>query len=180
MKLSIFCSKHRLPLRLYLSQHGGRVALRGGQIIRQVDLARLSQAQAEGFYAVHAERPFYKSLVTFMTEGPVILMALQREDAVKKLREVMGATNPAQAPAAAPGQSVSAMHMVATEAAHWPSLMPAQDPVAAPGQVASALHEAAGGPLRDHARGPGADGLCHLYHRLDGRRPASPRYSPRR
>ncbi|HXJ40726.1 MAG TPA: nucleoside-diphosphate kinase [Bryobacteraceae bacterium] len=60
-------------------------------------MTRLSQAQAEGFYAVHAERPFYKSLVTFMTEGPVIVMALQREDAVKKLREVMGATNPANA-----------------------------------------------------------------------------------
>ena len=58
---------------------------------------KLSQAQAEGFYAVHKERPFYGSLVKFMTEGPVIVMALQREDAVKKLREVMGATNPANA-----------------------------------------------------------------------------------
>ena len=60
-------------------------------------MAKLSQPQAEGFYAVHAERPFYRSLVTFMTEGPVVLMALEREDAVKKLREVMGATNPANA-----------------------------------------------------------------------------------
>jgi nucleoside-diphosphate kinase len=60
-------------------------------------MTRLSTAQAEGFYAVHAERPFYRSLVTFMTEGPVIVMALEREDAVKKLREVMGATNPANA-----------------------------------------------------------------------------------
>jgi nucleoside-diphosphate kinase len=60
-------------------------------------MAKLSQSQAEGFYAVHKERPFYKSLVTFMTEGPVILMALEREDAVKKLRDVMGATNPANA-----------------------------------------------------------------------------------
>ena len=58
---------------------------------------KLSQAQAEGFYAVHKERPFYSSLVKFMTEGPVIVMALEREDAVKKLREVMGATNPANA-----------------------------------------------------------------------------------
>jgi nucleoside-diphosphate kinase len=57
----------------------------------------LSQAQAEGFYAVHKERPFYGSLVKFMTEGPVIVMALERENAVKKLREVMGATNPAHA-----------------------------------------------------------------------------------
>src|ERR1700690_245156 len=60
-------------------------------------MAKLSQSQAEGFYAVHKERPFYGSLVKFMTEGPVIVMALEREDAVKKLREVMGATNPANA-----------------------------------------------------------------------------------
>jgi nucleoside-diphosphate kinase len=58
---------------------------------------KLSQTQAEGFYAVHRERPFFSSLVKFMTEGPVIVMALGREDAVKKLREVMGATNPANA-----------------------------------------------------------------------------------
>jgi nucleoside-diphosphate kinase len=60
-------------------------------------MVKLSQPQAEGFYAVHRERPFFASLVKFMTEGPVIVMALQREDAVKKLREVMGATNPANA-----------------------------------------------------------------------------------
>ena len=60
-------------------------------------MVKLSQSQAEGFYAVHRERPFYSSLVKFMTEGPVIVMALEREDAVKKLREVMGATNPANA-----------------------------------------------------------------------------------
>ena len=55
------------------------------------------QAQAEGFYAVHRERPFFPSLVKFMTEGPIIVMALEREDAITKLREVMGATNPANA-----------------------------------------------------------------------------------
>jgi nucleoside-diphosphate kinase len=60
-------------------------------------MTKLSQSQAEGFYAVHRERPFYGSLVKFMTEGPVIVMALERADAVKKLREVMGATNPANA-----------------------------------------------------------------------------------
>jgi len=60
-------------------------------------MVKLSQAQAEGFYAVHRERPFFASLVKFMTEGPVIVMALERDDAVKKLREVMGATNPANA-----------------------------------------------------------------------------------
>jgi nucleoside-diphosphate kinase len=60
-------------------------------------MTKLSQSQAEGFYAVHSARPFYGSLVKFMTEGPVIVMALEREDAVKTLREVMGATNPANA-----------------------------------------------------------------------------------
>jgi nucleoside-diphosphate kinase len=65
--------------------------------IAALRMVKLSQAQAEGFYAVHRERPFFGSLVKFMTEGPVIVMALEREDAVKKLREVMGATNPANA-----------------------------------------------------------------------------------
>ena len=60
-------------------------------------MTRLTEAQAQGFYAVHRERPFYAGLVKFMTEGPIIVMALEREDAVKKLREVMGATNPANA-----------------------------------------------------------------------------------
>jgi len=60
-------------------------------------MVKLSQQQAEGFYAVHRERPFFPSLVKFMTEGPIIALALEREDAVKKLREVMGATNPANA-----------------------------------------------------------------------------------
>ena len=65
--------------------------------VAALKMLKLSQPQAEGFYAVHRERPFFGSLVKFMTEGPVIVMALQREDAVKKLREVMGATNPANA-----------------------------------------------------------------------------------
>jgi nucleoside-diphosphate kinase len=65
--------------------------------IRAVRMTRLSQAQAEGFYAVHRERPFFAGLVKFMTEGPIIVMALECEDAIKKLREVMGATNPANA-----------------------------------------------------------------------------------
>lgn len=58
---------------------------------------RLTQQQAEGFYAVHRERPFYASLVKFMTEGPVVVMALERENAVAALRAVMGATDPAKA-----------------------------------------------------------------------------------
>jgi len=65
--------------------------------IAAIRMTKLSRSQAEGFYAVHRERPFFASLVKFMTEGPVIVMALEREDAVKKLREVMGATNPANA-----------------------------------------------------------------------------------
>jgi nucleoside-diphosphate kinase len=60
-------------------------------------MTRLSDAEAQGFYAVHKERPFYSGLVKFMTEGPIIVMALEREDAVKGLRDVMGATNPTNA-----------------------------------------------------------------------------------
>ena len=57
----------------------------------------LSEGQAEGFYAVHRERPFFASLVEFMTGGPVVVQVLEGEDAVARNREVMGATNPAQA-----------------------------------------------------------------------------------
>src|SRR5689334_21305479 len=60
-------------------------------------LRRITKPEAEAFYAVHKERPFYGSLVTFMTEGPVLVMVLEREDAIAKWREVMGATNPANA-----------------------------------------------------------------------------------
>ena len=60
-------------------------------------MTRLSDAQARGFYAVHAAKPFYAGLVKFMTEGPIIVMALERENAIAALREVMGATNPEKA-----------------------------------------------------------------------------------
>ena len=60
-------------------------------------MTRLSVPQAQEFYAVHSARPFFNGLVKFMTEGPIVLLALEREDAVKQLREVMGATNPANA-----------------------------------------------------------------------------------
>ncbi|HTT71959.1 MAG TPA: nucleoside-diphosphate kinase [Anaeromyxobacteraceae bacterium] len=63
-------------------------------------MAKLSVAEAEGFYAVHRARPFFRDLVKFMTSGPVVLMVLEGEDAVAKNREVMGATDPAKA---APG-----------------------------------------------------------------------------
>ena len=60
-------------------------------------MTRLSERQAQEFYAVHRERPFYAALVKFMTEGPIVVLALEREDAIRKLREAMGATNPANA-----------------------------------------------------------------------------------
>jgi nucleoside-diphosphate kinase len=60
-------------------------------------MTRLSEAQAQGFYAVHRAKPFFSGLVKFMTEGPIIVMALERENAVARLREVMGATNPEKA-----------------------------------------------------------------------------------
>ncbi|MEM8688329.1 MAG: nucleoside-diphosphate kinase [Pseudomonadota bacterium] len=57
----------------------------------------MSTEQAQGFYAVHKERPFYNDLVEFMTSGPVVVQVLEGEDAINKNREVMGATNPAEA-----------------------------------------------------------------------------------
>lgn len=67
--------------------------------LRPVAIRRkqLSQAEAEGFYAVHRERPFFGELVEFMMRSPVVLMVLEGEDAVAKNRELMGATNPANA-----------------------------------------------------------------------------------
>ncbi len=58
---------------------------------------RLTKEQAESFYAVHKERPFYNSLVEYMTSGPVVVQVLEGEDAVAKNRKIMGATNPAMA-----------------------------------------------------------------------------------
>ena len=58
---------------------------------------RMTQAQAEGFYGVHRERPFFGELVAFMTSGPVVVQVLEGEDAVKRNRDIMGATNPADA-----------------------------------------------------------------------------------
>ncbi len=70
---------------------------RAGFKVLAMRMTRLTEAQARGFYAVHSEKPFYGSLVKFMTEGPVVLLALERENAIAGLREVMGATNPANA-----------------------------------------------------------------------------------
>ena len=60
-------------------------------------MKQLTQAEAEGFYAVHKERPFFKSLVAYMISGPVVVQVLEGENAVARNREVMGATNPANA-----------------------------------------------------------------------------------
>ncbi|MGD1092271.1 MAG: nucleoside-diphosphate kinase [Bryobacteraceae bacterium] len=60
-------------------------------------MRRISQLEAEGFYAVHRERPFFSSLVKFMTEGPVVVMVLEAPGAIRIWRETMGATNPANA-----------------------------------------------------------------------------------
>lgn len=68
-----------------------------GFSVRALRMTRLTTAQAEAFYAVHAARPFYGSLVAFMTSGPVIPMALEADGAVRKLRDVIGATDPAEA-----------------------------------------------------------------------------------
>jgi len=71
-----------------------------GFVVKGMKLLRLSQAQAQAFYEVHKERPFYNDLVAFMTSGPVVAAALERDNAVKHLRDVMGATNSEEA---APG-----------------------------------------------------------------------------
>jgi nucleoside-diphosphate kinase len=65
--------------------------------IRGLRMLRLDRERAEGFYAVHRGKPFFAGLVEFMTEGPVVVLALEREDAILKWRELMGATNPANA-----------------------------------------------------------------------------------
>jgi nucleoside-diphosphate kinase len=76
----------------------GRLEAEGYKILGLKKVA-LSQKQAEGFYAVHHERPFFSSLVKYMTSGPVYVAALQRDNAVGHLRKVMGATDPAKAEA---------------------------------------------------------------------------------
>ena len=67
--------------------------------IRAMRRVHLSTTQAEGFYAVHRERPFFGSLTKFMSQGPVVVLALEAPDAIKKWRTLMGATDPAKADA---------------------------------------------------------------------------------
>jgi len=81
----------------------------GGAIIAAIEHAglrsvglrylRMSQAQAEGFYAVHRQRPFFRDLVTFMTSGPAVVMALEGDNAILRWRELMGPTDATKAPA---------------------------------------------------------------------------------
>jgi nucleoside-diphosphate kinase len=82
--------KHRIGAILAMIEGSGLV-------IRAMRMVRLSRPQAESFYAVHRERPFYGELVEFMTRGPVVVAALEGEDAVTRYRELMGATDPAKA-----------------------------------------------------------------------------------
>ena len=72
---------------------------KAGLRIVAAKMLHLSREQAEGFYAVHKERPFFKDLVEFMISGPVMVQVLEGEDAIAKNREIMGATNPAEAAA---------------------------------------------------------------------------------
>jgi nucleoside-diphosphate kinase len=73
-----------------------RIEAEGFQI-RAMRMVKLSKAEAEGFYAVHRERPFFASLTTFMSSGPAVVLALDAPDAIKKWRTLMGATDPAKA-----------------------------------------------------------------------------------
>lgn len=72
----------------------------GGFELRGMRLVHLTRAEAEGFYAVHRERPFFDSLTAFMSSGPAIVLALEADDAIRRWRELMGATDPGKA---APG-----------------------------------------------------------------------------
>jgi nucleoside-diphosphate kinase len=84
------------------ARHTGRIIQRieeSGFQIRAMRMMHLTQREAEGFYAVHRERPFFASLTKFMSSGPVVVMALEATDAIKKWRALMGATDPAKAEA---------------------------------------------------------------------------------
>lgn len=74
-----------------------RIFETNGLRVAAMKMKRLSRAEAEGFYYVHKERPFFGELVNFMTSGPVVLMVLEASDAIKRNRDLMGATDPAEA-----------------------------------------------------------------------------------
>jgi nucleoside-diphosphate kinase len=77
-----------------------------------MQMTRLSKGEAEGFYAVHRERPFFKDLTTYMCSGPVVVLVLEGKDAVKKHRDLMGATDPKKAEAG----TIRAVHGASIEA----------------------------------------------------------------
>jgi nucleoside-diphosphate kinase len=82
------------------ARNAGRILARieeAGFAIRALRLTHLTKKEAEGFYAVHRERPFFGSLTEFMSSGPCIVMALEAPEAIRKWRELMGATDPSQA-----------------------------------------------------------------------------------
>jgi nucleoside-diphosphate kinase len=82
------------------SRYTGRILQRieeAGFTIRAMQLRQLSTKEAEGFYAVHRERPFFGSLTRFMSSGPCVVMALEADDAISRWRALMGATDPAKA-----------------------------------------------------------------------------------
>ena len=84
------------------ARHTGRIIQRieeSGFQIRAMRMLHLTQKEAEGFYAVHRDRPFFASLTKFMSSGPVVVLALETADAIKKWRTLMGATDPGKADA---------------------------------------------------------------------------------
>ena len=84
------------------ARHTGRIIQRieeSGFQIRAMRMLHLTQREAEGFYAVHRDRPFFASLTKFMSSGPVVVLALEGSDAIKKWRTLMGATDPGKADA---------------------------------------------------------------------------------
>ena len=84
------------------ARHAGRIIARieeAGFQIRAMRMLHLSRREAEGFYAVHRDRPFFGSLTAFVSRGPVIVLALEAPDAIRKWRTLMGATDPAKADA---------------------------------------------------------------------------------
>ena len=84
------------------ARNAGRILQRiedGGFTIRAMRLVKLTKTDAEGFYAVHRERPFFASLTAFMSSGPAVVLTLEAPDAIKKWRTLMGATDPAKADA---------------------------------------------------------------------------------
>jgi nucleoside-diphosphate kinase len=82
------------------ARHSGHILQRieeSGFSIRAMRMLTMTKTEAEGFYAVHRERPFFQGLTTFMSSGPAIVMALEAPDAIRKWRALMGATDPAKA-----------------------------------------------------------------------------------